>query len=161
MCGSAPGSGFSEILPAAVGPLWWCAWIGSLNHFVLGPPQGPHQPATRMVWRYLSSHDPHFCLHTCHQTHFDGVTENTMLTSSADRQDVTSSAVLSAHCWAGASWQHNRTLLWKSWCYQTHNFADTAFKSRKPCFTHLWKKAHRNWTVNINSAQDSRSNKHS
>lgn len=91
----------------------WCSQTAAvmrlnrlLKPFVLGPPRGPHQPTAKMVRWYVSSHVPHSCLHTCHQTRCDGLMENSILTSSADRRDVTSSAVLSAHCWAGASWRH-------------------------------------------------------
>lgn len=88
MCGSAMGSGFSELLLGEVRPSWRRvregSWIWeSLSGFP-GPPTGWLTPG--MVRRYLSLHVPHPHLQICHQTACTRLHEVPLLTSSADKQ---------------------------------------------------------------------------
>ncbi|KAI3372360.1 hypothetical protein L3Q82_022857 [Scortum barcoo] len=64
---------------------------------LLGLPRGTGWLAPKMVWQYLSSHVPHPRLHTCHQTRCARLNESSLLTSSADKRDVTSGVALSAN----------------------------------------------------------------
>lgn len=84
----------------AVRPSRQFVWIGSWiskSSCSLRFPQGTYWLTPKMVRQKLSSHVPHPHLHICHQTHRTRLNESSLLTSSADKWDVTSSVALSAN----------------------------------------------------------------
>ena len=114
MCGSASGSGFPRLLLGAVRPsrqqhIWMASWkLKSLR--ARGFLRGTDWPTPKLVWQCVLH--PH--LHTCHRTGCARLNESSLLTSSADKRDVTSAVALSANHWAGPWNRISKTLLWKT-----------------------------------------------
>jgi len=83
-------------------PAWCSQTFTAVHRNKLPQSFGPRADwlTPKTAQKYLSSHVPHPHRHACHQTQCAHLSESALLTSFADKQDLTSSLPLSSNHWA-------------------------------------------------------------